>query len=56
MGCYVDELSRLDDMARGGKATAAEKAAKRSRAASSAWRRACKKDPTVYGCECLDCA
>ena len=54
LACYMDELARLGDGANA-EAIAAEARAKRSRQASGAWRRACKKDPTVYGCECVDC-
>ena len=54
LGCYVDELAKLHE--RGGGSVEAEREAKRSRQQSGAWRRACKKDPTVYGCECLECA
>jgi nonspecific dipeptidase len=57
MGCYMGELRRLKQRGGGGGGSgfAAEAAAKRSRAASGAWRRRCKRDPTQYGCECLDC-
>ena len=50
LACYMDELARLRRRKRRG--DAAEARAKRSCQASGAWRRACKKDPTVYGCEC----
>ena len=53
MSCYMDELAKLHE--RGGGSNEAEREAKRSRQQSGAWRRACKKDPTVYGCDCLDC-
>jgi acetylornithine deacetylase/succinyl-diaminopimelate desuccinylase-like protein len=56
LGCYMDELARLDTAAEAAAETrAAEAAAKRSRNKSKEWRRACKRDPTAYGCECLDC-
>ena len=50
LGCYVDEIARLRPI--DAVNNRAEAAAKRSREASGAWRRACKRDPTAYGCDC----
>lgn len=50
LGCYLDELACA-----GKKSDAADPAAAASRAASRSWRRRCKQDPSVYGCECLSC-
>ena len=55
MNCYMDELANLAGNFNR-RAVEAEAAAKRSRTTSGDWRRACKKDPTKYGCECLDCS
>ncbi len=51
LGCYMAELGALGKGDSGG----ANDEATISREAARSWRRQCKKDLSVYGCDCLEC-